>query len=514
MKIIRELSRIITPKRTKHVNLLSFNLKADSKLMQLYEGVKSGRFKSDEEAIISLYGNLKHKYKYSKLKYDLRKRLYNTIHLVELETETFDDDIKTTLECQKIWTSVKFLISAKAFQSAISILEKYFQKMLKYELTSMVMEASRLLRRYYSTFILDTKKQQYYDLLLEDYLSLYAAEVKIDGYYNHLMSMYAEDKSPKKEVASIAASYIEVLNASYPKVVSSTFISLYKLIEIIKHMSQYNYAKTVEICDDAIEVLNERTVRRKVYLMLIYSQAIACHLQLKEYEIAEQKCLETLQNHLKEGEFNWFKIKELQLQNAIYSASYQKAYLIYLDSVNHKYFTKLPNTFQEEWRIYSAYLEILILMNLISRDDIMERSEFRVNKFLNEVPVFSKDKKGRNITILVAQVILFIVKEQYGKVINKMEAIEKYINRHLNKNYHHRTIIFVKIISLFGKAGFAKRMVDWEKLNILNQELSDKPLNIINPNYDAEIIRYEKLVEFVVACVRSEKTIKTARVQF
>ncbi|MEN0050650.1 MAG: hypothetical protein AAF806_26530 [Bacteroidota bacterium] len=513
MKIIRELSKIITPKRTKHVNLLSFNLKTDSKLMQLYEGVKSGRFESDEEAIISLYGSLEHKYKYSKLKYDLRKRLYNTIHLVELEAETFDDDIKTTIECQKVWTSVKFLISAKAFQSAIDILEKYFPKMLKYELTSMTIEGARILRKCYSTFALDVKKQQYYDLLLKDYLSLYAAEVEIDGYYNHLMSMYAEDKSPKKEVASIATNYLEALDAVYPKVVSSTFISLYKLIEIIKYMSQYDYMKTIEICDDAIETLRARKVRRKIYLMLIYSQAIACHLQLKEYETAEQKCLETLNNHLKEGEFNWFKIKELQLQNSIYSASYQRAYLIYLDSINHKSFKRLPSTFKEEWRIYSAYLEILIFMNLISRNDTNEHSRFRVNKFLNEVPVFSKDKKGRNITILIAQLVLFVVKERYNKVINKMEAIEKYVSRHLKKDYHHRTIIFIKIIRLFVKAGFERRMMDWEKLEILNQELSEKPLNIINPNYDAEIIRYEKLVEFVVACVRSENTIKVNKMQ-
>jgi len=513
MNIIRELSNIITPKRTKHVNLLSFNLKMNSKLMQLYEGVKSGRFESDEAAIISLYGSLKHKYKYSKLKYDLRKRLYNTIHLIELDSKTFDDDVRAALECQKAWTSVKFLIFVRAFQSAVNVLEKHLPKMLKYELTSMVVEATRLLRQFYSTFALDKKKQQYYDLLLEDYLSLYVAELKTDGYYSHLISMYAEDKSPKKEVASIATNYLETLDNIYPKVISSTFISRYKLIEIIKHMSQYNYTKTVEICDDAIEILSKRITRRNVHLMLIYSQAIGCHLQLKEYEIAERKCLETIQNHLKEGEFNWFKIKELQLQNAIYSESYQRAYFVYLDSIHHKSFVRLPSTFQEEWKIYSAYLEILILMKLICRDNIRAYGRFRVNKFLNEVPVFSKDKRGRNVTIIIAQLVLLIVKEKYNKVIGKMEAIEKYTNRHLHKDYHHRTIIFVKIIALFVRAGFEKRMMDWKKLNILNQKLSKKPLNVINPNYDAEIIRYEKLVGFVVDCVRSERNVMIDRIQ-
>ncbi|MEL6717238.1 MAG: hypothetical protein AAFP82_00825 [Bacteroidota bacterium] len=74
----------------------------------------------------------------------------------------------------------------------------------------------------------------------------------------------------------------------------------------------------------------------------------------------------------------------------------------------------------------------------------------------------------------------------------------------MSKGYHHRTIIFVKIIGVFVKAGFEKRMVDWDKLNTLNQELSEKPLNVINPNYDAEIIRYEKLVEFIKDCITAD----------
>ena len=233
MKIIRELSNIITPKRTKHVNLLSFNLKTDSKLMQLYEGIRKDHFKSDEEAIKSLYGDLKHKYKYSKLKYDLRRRLYNTLHLGELDSNTVSEDVKTFMECQKAWTAIRFLLYFNAKAAAISILEKHFPKMLKYEFTIMILEGARRLNRYYSTYELDNKKLTYYDDLVSKYLSLYIVEVKIDSYYNSLISMYIEDKSPKEKVASTATEYLEQLDAIYPEVLSSTFIASYILMEIV-----------------------------------------------------------------------------------------------------------------------------------------------------------------------------------------------------------------------------------------------------------------------------------------
>ncbi|MEL6717634.1 MAG: hypothetical protein AAFP82_02880 [Bacteroidota bacterium] len=474
--------------------------------MQLYEGVRRSKFQSDDEAIISLYGSLKHKYKYSKLKYDLRKRLYNTLHLVELDSKLFDDDVKTFLECQKAWTAIRFLIFFQAYQAAFSILEKYFPKMLNYEFTVMIVEGARLLRKYYSSFKLDVKKLNYYDNLISEQLSLYAAEVTLDGYYNLLISKYVEDKSPKEEVTKMATDYLDKIDLIYPKTLSSSFLSIYNLVKIIKYMSQYDYEKAVEVCNEAIEILQERNVKRKLNLMLIYSQAINCHLQLRQYDLAEKKCVETFQYYLEEGEFNWFKTKELQLQNAIYSKSYQKAYAIYQESVNHKSFAKLSNSFKEEWRIYRAYLQILLLLDLVEPDVIqVEKTKFRLHKFLNEVATFSKDKKGRNITILVAQLVLFILQEQYNKVIDRMEAIEKYINRHLHNDYHHRTNFFVKIIKELVKAGFESRMVQWNKIDELKEALSQKPFNVINPNYDLEIIRYEQLVRFVTDFISVKK---------
>ena len=46
----------------------------------------------------------------------------------------------------------------------------------------------------------------------------------------------------------------------------------------------------------------------------------------------------------------------------------------------------------EQWRIIEAYANLL---------DINTGQVFRVSRFLNEVPIFSKDKRGNNIAIIV-----------------------------------------------------------------------------------------------------------------
>ena len=493
MQIVEELSKIITPKRVKHVNLISFKIGKDSKLLQFYEGLRKGKFSSDQDAVLALYGNLDAKYKYSKLKYDLRKRLYNTLHLVKLDAKEVGDARKTFIECQKIWTTVYFLIFFNAKKSAINLLEKYFPKMLKYEFTIMVLEAAKILRQHYSVIDLDRKRVDCYDKIVKDYLQLYVEETTIEGYFHDVISYFVQSKSQQASTLKLADSYLEQVDISSLAISSSQMIFRYRMIEVIKYMSQYDFDTTISICNTAIQELESKDIPYHPALMIIKSQAVSCHMQLGRYSSARNICKSIIEYHVVKGDFNWFKANELNFQIEMHSHNYATACAVYRNIINHKNFKNLPVAIREEWKIYRAFIELLILTKGINTMN-HELPPFKLGRFLNEINVFSRDKKGYNISVLVAQITILLAQKRYNKLIDRMEGIEKYVSRHLQSEYHYRSKCFFRIVSLICRAGFDKNMIDWDAINKTEEKLRSKSINIINPNYDVEIIKYEFLI--------------------
>lgn len=499
MKIIKALSKIVTPKRTRHVDILSFNLKKDSKLMRLYEGLRKDKFRTEEDAIISLYGDISHKYKFSKLKHDLRKRIFNTLHLIKVEDQKLSKIQSAMISCERAWTAIRLLIMFQSLKPAIYLLDKHFPKMIKYEFTLMILESAKLYKRYYSTIDANTKRVDYYDHLINQHLTLYIAETKIEGYLSKLLSLYSKDKGHKSAVENIAEDYLSEIKNIYPDVESSAFLSRLKMVEIIKYMSNYDYEKTINICLEALTILEKREVKRPDLLNMIYSQLTSCLLQTERYEEVNYYCEVMIKNYLREGEFNWFKTKELQFQLFIHTEQYQEAYTIYQTTTQHQNFFNLPSQVLEEWNIYRACLEFLNLNFLVRIDQDNSKSSFKLSKFLNEVPIFSKDKRGLNVAIILCQIQILIVKKKYNAVSDRIEAIEKYASRYLKSDYHFRTRCLIKIITVLEKGGFDARLIEWDEIASLKHAMSEKPVDIINPQYDLEIIRYEKIVDLLIA---------------
>jgi hypothetical protein len=187
------------------------------------------------------------------------------------------------------------------------------------------------------------------------------------------------------------------------------------------------------------------------------------------------------------------------------TAQYEEACATYLTVVNHKRYKQLNSTAQEEWKIYRAYLEFLNLSGVMSANLRAEKSTFRTQKFINEVTIFDKDKSGMNVAILMVQLLLLIAKQKFNKVIDRMEAVEKYVARHLKTDYHYRSRCFIQIIRLFFAAGFNTRMIDWEAVQKLQQKIADRPVELAQPNYDVEVIPYDNLIPIVIQLLRQHQ---------
>ncbi|HRF38439.1 MAG TPA: hypothetical protein PK198_06610, partial [Saprospiraceae bacterium] len=119
--------------------------------------------------------------------------------------------------------------------------------------------------------------------------------------------------------------------------------------------------------------------------------------------------------------------QELLIFLSLHTRQYQESYKIFKQTTGHRRFGALPRAIGETWRIMEAYLFYLVeLGKIIPAEDDTVFSKFRMARFINEMPLFSRDKRGMNIPILIFQILSLIYNKRYDAAIDRMEAIEKY----------------------------------------------------------------------------------------
>ncbi|MEM8525123.1 MAG: hypothetical protein AAGG68_10785 [Bacteroidota bacterium] len=149
---------------------------------------------------------------------------------------------------------------------------------------------------------------------------------------------------------------------------------------------------------------------------------------------------------------------------------------------------------KEDWVTGGAYLNYIIETGKLEPHN---KFKFRIGKFLNEVPEYSKDRRVKNIPILIAQIIFMIHRKQTGKVIDRMDAIKQYCGRNLRYNEAVRSNAFIMALMEIPKRSFNKIAVE-RHIGRFTKRLEEVPLHLSGKNFDLEIIPYERLLEYVL----------------
>jgi hypothetical protein len=230
----------------------------------------------------------------------------------------------------------------------------------------------------------------------------------------------------------------------------------------------------------------------EIPLQISYYYQLVANTQLRTFEEGQrvaEKCLA----RLKEGSFNWFKYYELYFLLAMHTGEYTEAYRVFTIVINHSRLRQLPKHAQEIWKIYEAHLHYLIVRDKVEiPEDDTRFTKFRLGRFLNETPLYSKDKRGLNVAILSIQILFLIQQKKFGRAIDKLEAIEKYCSRYLNQADTIRSYYFIKMLLSIAQGSF-HRVAAENKAERYAKKLRAIPLEEANQNFKIEIIPYEEL---------------------
>lgn len=493
MERLKELVDVINPKRINYVNIFSNHLNTDSKLMQLYQGISSSKIKDDESGIALLYpDDTEGRSKFSKLKYHFKKRIINTILLIEIKDGSGKKERrKAFFDCLRTFIIAYFLIMLYARTTGIHMLKQKLKVMQHYDFTFMVVESAKVLRQHYVGIVGHVSKAKEYNTLIKKYLHLYNVETEVEGYYYELMGYYVKNKASKHFLLDLANAYSKEIPTTPPDSASSSLVFKMAMIRIIASMSASKHIEAMRICEDAVRLLKNKPFLDYMAISAIYFQWITCALYLLDWNACERLVGEVM-TYMDEGEFNWFKGMMVLTEVSFHKGEYDKAYQYYQRVVAQKSFKKLAPTFLEEWRVYQAYFHLLMVFGKVERQAALEKQGIKLQKFFNEVPLSFQDKEGMNVPIMIYGILVMIYKEQYDKVVNKSEALYKYANRYLKENGHERTNYFIKMLLYLCRNNCSYERMD-DKIELYYQKLRQQRTIMDEGQQDLEIIPYEAL---------------------
>jgi hypothetical protein len=499
MKALLDLMYLVTRHKRKQLNVIGYDT-ADDRYELFYDKLEKGEFNSDDEAAAYFFGSDKDgKFtQYKNFKNKFFRRLTNATFHLDLKKPEFNEAQVGFYNCWKNLALAKFLGVQGAYAAAKKVILKTLPAAIKFEITEIVLEMSRLMLFHYTAREPDNNKRQYYKDLVLKSLEELMVTVKAETMYVEIIAPFVLSRSSKPWIGEKAKQNLKELKPHIGSTEGYRFHLYYFLIKKIEREISYDYFGVVEVCKEALLHFEKKESTPKTTFAIFGTTMLVGLTMMGEYEEAEKIASRSL-SMVQKYSVGWYKTQEMNMALKLHKRDYQKAYEVLNEAVQNRRFNSLPPAERESWKIYEGYVHLLIAAGRIEQAEAGKRNDkFRPSRFLNEMPNFSKDKRGMNIPVLIIHAIYLLYEKRYDESYDRMLALEKYNDRHLKEGDDtFRTWCFLQALLQIQKADFKKDESEKRAAEFLRR-MSSQPVQYLNAPHEVEAIPYEHLWEMAM----------------
>lgn len=496
MQVLRELVQIITRIKLRSIRKLGFPFNNDTQLGEMYELLADDV--GDEELARALTSQSSKSGTFRRLKSDLIDRLIASLFLVDLSLPSYNSRQQAYYVIHKNWAASKILFGKNARMAAVDLAEQTLRQALRYEFNDLAFDLSRNLKMHFGTVAGNHTKYQEYAEECTRLQQITQAEIIAEDKYTRFISEFVRKKAATEVVLEEAQkAHLEL--RPYTEKFDAYTLHLYAgLLEMGIHTASSNYHAADTVCDKLIAFFEEKEYEASVPLQIAYYQKLLCHFQLGKFTQTTDFLKRGLA-FLQEGSYNWFKFQETYLTLALHTKQFSTAYEVFCQATGHARFKAQQEEIQEYWRILEAYLYFLyVLGELPEAADDKRFTKFRIGRFLNQIPIFSRDKRGVNVSILIIQILLLVSQQRYQDTFAKIDAIEQYCRRHLFTKDTLRSFYFLKALLELPKNSFHKAAVQRKATKYLEKMRAHPLEEAGQTSFLTEIISFELLWEYII----------------
>jgi len=492
METIAELVNIVNKKRLSKVDVLDktfLNSKNDNLYFKLYNAIAEKKAPNDEVAAQLLYQSSKSDPRYKMLKSRFKSKLLKSILLFDTEDLSNSETINAYYECITYSQIIEVIIKLTGTtQLVYELVKDDYPKALKYSFYDILRNYSYCLLAYYSfkgdkkSFIEEEKRYlEYIESAQKEQIAKYL--------YNKVIVDFESDLPKTREIINntkISLDKLYKLRLDL-KNIEIHFQYFYLALQYYEYNNELN--QIIRICDEA-ELLMKSNLRaitntRRLVMLLYRMKAL---LNIRQFSDGIDLLKNTTDIIIPESSINWYILKEIEFKLYLQDKKIEEAYNVHQQVLANKSYKRQAAQLTEKWKIYHAYL--VFMDNYLNKGDF----KFSLSKFLNDVPVNTKDKSGYNFAIRIIEMLFQMARKDYNLLFSKMDALRVYRSRYLNDNTYKRNHMFLGLLLKAEKCGFMGKELqkaDWPEITELRKQ----------NNYfiaDWEIIPYEELWDIFV----------------
>jgi hypothetical protein len=426
----------------------------EKKISKLFFYIKEGKVTTDVQAKNILKLNSNDDVKLWRIKKQLKEFTYTGLISSTFNTSSRDSKIINKKNKAVGLHNVGLVLWRSNFKN-LSVY--YFTKALKiannFDYTDLSIITLNYLVIYYSVYSFDEKKFNYFRKILLDKKRVEKYEFQVNDYYNRLTILYQKRKTNKNEFIRLLKKSTDQLSSIEPKVDSYLFNKkLYSLISS-RYIFERDFDKVLENANIALKYFNNKKFSNDVIYHFNVDKIIT-YILLNNYSKAEEIINKTKQI-IRKDLIHYHKLMYYLAFNYSLSQQYDKLYKVVNEVINMSSLKKMQ-FYHQRWKIREAYVRFLAEAGKVDFEKIgmEEPTKFRLARFLNEVPIYTRDKRGFNISILVVQMLFYIVRNNYGKVIDRIDALNQYTYKYLRNDETYRSNCFIKMLVKIPTANF------------------------------------------------------------
>ncbi len=447
MKKLVEMSQLVTdyvdPKSL--LNLFKQG-SYDPKAYRLLEGIINKKYVNDEQAAFDLYKSSSTAKSYLMLKSRTKERMLNLLFTMDSNKRMKTSYQKALYSCSRNIIAARLLILKGMRNVAVDYLRSALNTSLKFQFTEFQLLSARLLRMHES-FVSTETKMNIYRNVIEKSGALLIAEIEMEELWEKIIVQIRKTAAPKEKLQkTISLSFKRAKEILKKHDSYSLWVNYYRVAVYYFHSQNKHeqVLKSIEECERYMKANPVFTDHAFISEMAL--QKLDTCLYLGNYELGKESAM-VCQSIFNPGYINWIIFLEYYFLLCLHTQNYREAQIVFSDAIRHPKFASYPPERLEKWKIFEAFLFYII------PDDAKHR-RFNVYKFINEVPIFSKDKRGYNLSIIIAQIALLIKMGDYDKVMDKFNSLKAYASRFVNINRNPRSFYFVKMLMTMLKYDF------------------------------------------------------------
>lgn len=484
--MIKELNELVwyADRLVSNEKELLATLSQHPRVLQLYLLLKKEPLLTDDEVLRAFGGNST---EYKKRVRELREILLNLVFLFNAEKGKIDARARALLEGRRAAAGARLLYDSGCRHAAQNVAREVLRKGRKYDHPRFVVEACELLKE--SVIRVEGSLQEFNEFsdLYWEYKQYVDLEHKAWEFYQRTCLSNFSD------MASMEA-YLAEMVPFLGKIPSFSFHLYYFLIRNYFCYGNRNFGTLLENCQEAIVFFSKKPYPVTNPLSVFFYNQIQAFTMIGDFQAgkaAAEKALEFA--HV--GTPNWFNTLELYTFLNFHAGHYREAFALYAQGSTHRRLPYMREEQQDIWQVIGAYCFIIYKMASTPKPEGL--ASFRSARFINSINVVRQHKRGANIAVQVAYVLLQLIEGKYDEVYNRMEALEKYRIRHLSKDKQMlRADLLVRMLSILPRVEFnGDRWMT--RISPLVNKLREEPRHFFLHMFEQEMVPYENLITLV-----------------